>query len=166
MRFSYAIIETKLGWVGILGSIDGLCQIVLPQISPQEVLCILGERLLGASYDISLYGDLANRLNRYFEGEAVAFTDHLDLKNATPFQFAVWQIVRSIPYGQTRSYGWVARQMEIPHGARAVGQALAKNPLPVVVPCHRIISSRGELGGFSYGMAMKRRLLQIEDAGL
>jgi len=166
MGLSYAIIEIKMGWVGILGSKDGLRQIVLPQISPQEVLSILGESLLGSNYDISFYGDLPNRLNRYFEGYAVAFTDHLDLKNATPFQFAVWQIVRSIPYGQTRSYGWVARQMEIPQGARAVGQALAKNPLPIVVPCHRVISSRGELGGFSYGMAMKRRLLQIEDASI
>jgi len=164
MRLSYTLIEINMGWVGILGSIDGLRQIVLPQISSQAVLSILGKRLLGASYDISLFGDLPDRLSRYFEGEAVAFTDHLDLNNATPFQFAVWQIVRSIPYGQTRSYGWVARQMGIPRGARAVGQALARNPLPVVVPCHRVISSRGELSGFSYGLAMKRRLLQIEDA--
>lgn len=164
MKLSYALIETGMGWLGILGSATGLSHIVLPQVSPQAVLSIFGERLLGAISDISPFNDLPYRLNKYFDGEVVAFTDHLDLADATPFQYTVWQLVRSIPYGQTKSYGSIARQIGMPRGARAIGQALAKNPLPIVVPCHRVIGSGVELGGFSYGLEMKRRLLQMEAA--
>ena len=162
MKSSYAIIETGMGWVGILGSAAGLRRIVLPQASPQAVLSAFGERLLEAISDTSLFGDLPQRLIGYFNGEAVAFPDPLDLANATPFQCAVWQVVRSIPYGQTESYAWVAQQTGKPRGARAVGQALARNPLPIVVPCHRVTGTRGEPGGFSSGLEMKQRLLQME----
>lgn len=164
MKLTYALIETRMGWLGILCSTAGLRQIILPQSSVQAVLSVFGQRLLGATLDISFFGDLPYRLNKYFDGDVVVFTDHLDLANATPFQYTVWQIVRSIPYGQTKSYVWVARQIGMPRGAQAVGQALAKNPLPIVVPCHRVIGSEGDLGGFSYGLEMKRRLLQMEAA--
>lgn len=166
MKFSYALIETGMGWVGILGSTDGLRQIVLPQASPEAVLSAFGKRLPVATPDISLFGDLPQRLIGYFNGEAAAFPDRLDIADATPFRRAVWQMTRTIPCGQTRSYAWVAQQIGIPWGTRAVGQALAKNPLPVVVPCHRVIGTRGEPGGFSYGVEMKQRLLQMEAASL
>ena len=155
-----------MGWLGVLGSTAGLRHIILPQTSPQAVLSAFGERLLGATPDISPFCDLPHRLIRYFKGEVVTFLDQMDLADATPFQYAVWQMTRSIPYGQTRSYAWVAQQIGIPGGAQAVGQALAKNPLPIVVPCHRVIGARGELGGFRYGLEMKRYLLQMEAASL
>ncbi|HJX69572.1 MAG TPA: methylated-DNA--[protein]-cysteine S-methyltransferase [Dehalococcoidia bacterium] len=164
MKLSYALVETRMGWLRVLGSTAGLCRIVLPQASPQAVLSAFGERWLGATSDASPFGDLPQRLMGYFDGEVVAFPDQLDLANATPFQRAVWQMTRSIPYGQTRSYAWVAQQIGIPRGARAVGQALARNPLPLVVPCHRVIGTGGELGGFRYGSEMKRYLLQRETA--
>ena len=166
MKSSYAIIETKMGWLGILGSKAGLRQIVLPQDSSQAVLSTFGKRLHGAASDISPFGDLPQRLIEYFDGKVVAFPDRLDLADATPFQGVVWQFVRSIPYGQTKSYAWIAQQIGTPRGTRAVGQALAKNPLPIVVPCHRVISARGGLGGFNYGSEMKRRLLQMEAVGV
>jgi methylated-DNA-[protein]-cysteine S-methyltransferase len=164
MKLRYALVETRVGWMGILGSTIGLRHIVLPQVSPRAVLSAFGERLLEAAPDIAPFGDLPQRLTGYFYGEIVAFPDHLDSADATPFQRDVWQMTRSIPYGQTRSYTWVAQQIGIPRGARAVGRALAKNPLPIVVPCHRVIGAGGELGGFRYGLEMKRRLLQMEAA--
>ena len=166
MNFSYAVIETGMGWVGILGSEDGLRQIVLSQASPQAVIYTFDEHLEGATNDISLFGDLPKRLIAYFNGEVVTFPDHLDLADATPFQCSVWQIVRSIPYGQTESYARVAQQIGKPQGVRAVGQALARNPLPIVVPCHRVIGAGGEIGGFSYGSEMKQQLRQMETVGI
>ena len=107
MKFSYAHFETGMGWMGVLGSTAGLRQIVLPQASPQEVLSAFGERLHGAVSEIAPFGDLPKRLTRYLDGEVVAISDRLDLADATPFQCVVWQFVRSISYGQTKSYAWV-----------------------------------------------------------
>ena len=161
MKLSYALIETKLGWLGVLGSTAGLLHIVPPQNSPQAVLATFGQPLARANPDISLFGDLPHRLKQYIDGEAVTFPDPLDLAGATPFQSAVWQMTRSIPYGETRSYTWLARQIGIPGGARSVGQALAKNPLPIVVPCHRVIGIRRKLR-CSRSLEMRRQLLEIE----
>ena len=161
MELSYAVIETRLGWLGVLGSMVGLLHIVPPQASPEAVISILGEPLAGAHPDISFFGNLMDRLKRYLEGEVVTFPDPLDLAGATPFQSTVWQMTRSIPYGETRSYAWLARQIGMPGGARSVGQALAKNPLPIVVPCHRVIGIKGELRD-SKSLEIRRRLLEIE----
>jgi methylated-DNA-[protein]-cysteine S-methyltransferase len=76
----------------------------------------------------------------------------------------VWEITRLIPYGETRSYAWVAEQIGQPRAVRAVGQALGKNPLPIIIPCHRVITSNGKLGGFGGGLEMKKRLLSLEAA--
>ena len=80
----------------------------------------------------------------------------------TPFQLRVYAVVRRIPRGQVRSYSWVAAQLGNPHLARAVGQALHRNPWPIRVPCHRVICSDGSLGGYAWGAAKKRRLLARE----
>ena len=102
------------------------------------------------------------RLKDYFNGNRVDFPDKLNLSGATPFQREVWQAARRIPYGETRSYAWVAGQMRKPEAARAVGQALGRNLLPVIIPCHRVIASNGGAGGFSGGLEMKRFLLNLE----
>ena len=159
-QVSYAIIDTKLGWIGVVGSEVGLCRLTWPQASPEAVAGLLC--LEGATADASIFGDLPERLRRYFRGERVLFPDKLDLRNATPFKRAVWGLTRSIPYGETRSYIWVAGELGNPKAARAVGQALARNPLPIVVPCHRVIRSDGGLGGFGGGLEMKKRLLDME----
>ncbi len=102
------------------------------------------------------------RLRAYFTGRKVEFPDTLDLSVATDFQREVWDATRLIPYGETRSYTWVAEQIKKPRAVRAVGQALGRNPLPVIVPCHRVLTSNGGLGGFSGGLEMKRFLLRLE----
>ncbi|HJM36537.1 MAG: hypothetical protein CL877_04645 [Dehalococcoidales bacterium] len=106
--------------------------------------------------------DLIKRLNPCFSGVQVAFPDELDLGTATLFQRRVWETTQLIPYGETRSYRWVAEHMGQPTAARAVGQALAKNPLPIIIPCHRVVTNNGKLGGFSGGPKMKRYLLRLE----
>lgn len=154
-----------MGWLGILKSPTGLRHLILPQSSPGKALSLLGKGMHHAEHDITSFGDLPDRLVEYFKGEMMTFPDLIDLEGATPFQQAVWQVTRSIPYGQTRSYSWIARQIGIPGGARAVGQALNRNPLPVIVPCHRVVGATGGRPiGFSYGLEMQRRMLQIETA--
>lgn len=84
------------------------------------------------------------------------------LKGATPFQKKVWKVLQTIPYGETRTYKWVAQKIGKPRAVRAVGQACGANPLPLIIPCHRVVASGGKLGGFSLGVAMKKRLLKLE----
>lgn len=148
--------------MGLVGSTAGLRRIVLPQPSPEDVLPLLLRGLPGAIPDPSPFGDLPQRLRRYLKGEPIPFDDELDLADATPFRSVVWQATRSIPYGETQSYGWIAQQIGKPKAFRAVGQALAKNPFPILVPCHRVVSKDGSLRGFGGGLEVRRRLLDLE----
>jgi O-6-methylguanine DNA methyltransferase len=162
MRF--CIVNTALGWLGLVLSPAGLRAATLPRGDRDAAL---GEVLaLGAREEArdGEPGDLPQRLRRYARGEAVAFPDALDFSAATAFQRDVWQAMRDIPYGQTRSYGWLAARVGKPHAARAVGQASAANPWPIIVPCHRVVSSNGRLGGYGGGLDMKERLLRLEGA--
>lgn len=160
---SYYIFETCLGWMAVVGSSMGVQRVILPHDSKFAIL----EQIAGNSHSLCDNGypefcRLAEDIRRYFRGEKVVFHYKLDMRTATGFQRRVWFVVRSIPYGQTRSYLWVAKACGLPGGARAVGQAIAMNPLPIIVPCHRVINSNGSLGGFSGGVELKRKLLEIE----
>jgi len=159
-KLTYITFSTNMGWVGILGSQKGLLSVTLPQSSAQEALELLG--LKNATRSSHRFEDLMERLKAYFSGHRAAFPDKLDLSLATPFQREVWQVTKLIPYGETRSYRWLVEQMGKPKAVRAVGQALAKNRLPIIIPCHRVVKSDGELGGYSGGVEMKRRLFQLE----
>ena len=162
-ELKYTTFNTAIGWVGILGSATkGLLRTTLPQRSVQEACQLLGYNVEYATWSPHLFEDLVGRLTAYFEGQRVAFPDKLDLSGATPFQREVWEKTRLIPYGETRSYSWVAKQIGKPKAARPVGQALAKNPLPIIVPCHRVVAGDGKLGGFSDGVEMKSYLLSLE----
>ena len=158
----YITFNTSMGWVGILGSAKGLLRTTLPQRSAQEALRLLGDRVNYATQALHLYEDLMERLLSYFAGHKVTFPDKLDLSGTTPFQRQVWEITRLIPYGETRSYAWVAEQIKKVRAVQAVGQALARNPLPIIVPCHRVVTNNGKLGGYSGGLEMKRYLLWLE----
>lgn len=103
---------------------------------------------------------LINVIEAYLKGDNLQIDLPWDI-NATPFMNKVWKSVCKIPYGETRSYKDIAFMVGTPKGARAVGQALSKNPLLIIIPCHRVISSKG-LGGFSAGIDVKRHLLNLE----
>lgn len=103
----------------------------------------------------------AREIGEYFEGERRVFTVPTAAAG-TPFQQAVWNALKKIPYGETRSYGEIARQIGHPRASRAVGQANNRNPLPIVVPCHRVIGASGALTGYAGGLDIKVRLLELE----
>ncbi len=161
-ELKYVTFNTDMGWVGILASAKGLLGTTLPQPSAQEAHQLLGDSVNRATLAAHPFADLVERLKVYFSGHRATFPDELDLSQATPFQGEVWEMTRLIPYGETRSYLWVAEQIKRPGAVRAVGQALSRNPLPVIVPCHRVVASDGKLGGFSGGVEMKRYLLWLE----
>lgn len=102
-------------------------------------------------------------LDAYFAGQLRRFTVPIDLRG-THFQRLVWEILRGIPYGETRSYGQVARAAGRPNGPRAVGQAVGSNPISIIVPCHRVIGSNRGLTGYGGGLPRKRALLELEKA--
>ena len=161
-KLSYITFNTDIGWIGILSSAKGLLGTTSPQRSAQEACQLLGDSVSYAIWSPRLFKDLMEHLKVYFSGHRTSFPDKLDLSRATHFQREVWEITRLIPYGETRSYAWVAEQIKKPRAVRAVGQALGKNPLPIIVPCHRVVASDGKLGGFSGGVEMKRYLLSLE----
>ncbi|HEY1831147.1 MAG TPA: methylated-DNA--[protein]-cysteine S-methyltransferase [Acidimicrobiales bacterium] len=104
--------------------------------------------------------ETANQLEEYFAGERTEFDVPMEL-DGTPFQQDVWQELTRIPYGETISYGELARRVGRPNGPRAVGQANGRNPIPIIVPCHRVLASNG-IGGYGGGLPMKRSLLAVE----
>lgn len=173
MKAQEAIVEITLGlcwtlwgWVGMAFSSYGLVGTTLPSPTPQEATAPLLRKWPGAQEGLHpQLLPLQEKLQRYFRGELVNFrSEILDVHQGTDFQVRVWDVVRSIPYGQVRSYGWVAARVGSPQAARAVGRVMATNPFPIVVPCHRVVGSNGQLVGFGGGLDMKRRLLELEAA--
>lgn len=162
-KFHFYLVDTAAGWVGVVGSPDGIRGIVLPQASI-EVVCQVVMRKYGiVQVDSSTYfGTLPQRLKSYFDGNYTEFHDELDLSNATDFQRSIWEKTRTIPYGETRSYSWVACEAGYQKASRAAGNALGYNPFPIIVPCHRVIRDDGSIGGFTQGIEVKEYLLQLE----
>jgi methylated-DNA-[protein]-cysteine S-methyltransferase len=105
---------------------------------------------------------LKRELAEYFRNERREFSCRVEFLEGTVFEKKVWNALKEIPYGETRSYKWLAERLGMPKAARAVGNALAKNPIPIIFPCHRIIESGGALGGYTPGTDIKLRLLGIE----
>lgn len=105
--------------------------------------------------------EVVRQIEDFLSGERESFDLPLDLRG-TPFQLAVWRELLRIPYGEVRSYGEVARAIGRPRAVRAVGAANGANPLPLLVPCHRVVASGGRLGGYGGGLELKRRLLALE----
>ena len=158
----YCVFGTLQGWMGVLASETGLRRCTLPRRSADDAAKELGAAVQQATQSQGPFEDLIARFKTYFQAERVEFPDRLDLSKATVFQRQVWEAARTIPWGETRSYQWVASHIGKPRAARAVGQALGQNPLPLIVPCHRVLTTDGKLGGFTGGLDMKRLLLKTE----
>ncbi len=164
------IFETPMGWVGIASSERGLCAAVLPRPTEAEAWEALVDAV-GAEPELSpdepFLSKVASRLVRFYAGEAADFDDiPLDDSIGTEFQRRVWNVVRRIPRGETMTYGEVAGLAGRPGAARAVGQAMSRNPWPPIVPCHRVVGSGGKLVGFGGGLALKEKMLKLEGASL
>lgn len=162
MNKSYYIFKTEHGWIGIAGSNEGICRTTFPEKSYTHAFHALDldENFQKRSSD--RFTDLIISFENYYRGLPVEFKIKLDLCGLTDFQKSVYQITKTIPYGETRSYGWIAERIGNPKASRAVGQALGRNPMPIVIPCHRVLTTRGGLGGFRGGLALKKYLLKLE----
>jgi methylated-DNA-[protein]-cysteine S-methyltransferase len=159
------LFNTVKGYMGLLGSERGLKRVILPLQKPQDVINIASvDHIFSCDNNSTCLGDLPMRMVLYFEGKKVVFNDSIDIENVTEYQKKIWNTARQIPYGTTVSYGQLAQMAGNYKSARAAGNALARNPIPIVVPCHRVIGSNNKLGGFGGGLEMKRFLLELESS--
>jgi len=172
-RFSVAVFSTDFGWFGLWGNADGLAGLAIGHASRESARRSLLERLAaempGAEWAESDWNpDLRRRLQDYTLGSPDDFRDVcVLLPKLTAFQRAVIDATRQIPCGETRSYAELAAEAGRPGAARAVGNVMASNRVPIVIPCHRVVASGGKWGGFSapQGVDLKRRMLDVEAAG-
>lgn len=166
MNLYYDIFEVDLGWIGVLASDKGLKRITLPQTSVEASDFLFGREVERAIHHPGYFENLKRKLILYFQGVSVSFhNEAIDVEDASPFSQSAWQACRSIPRGNTGTYRWIAVQMGKPKAARAVGQSMARNPLPIIIPCHRVIASDGSLRGFGGGLSqigMKKKLIDME----
>ena len=155
--------------MGIGASEHGVYSIVLPRPSRQAVYeqwptshSERAEQTRQNSVEAKLVRKVQIQLMAFLANQRRELDFPLDLSCGTPFQRQVWRAILRIPYGRVRSYRWVADRIGGSHYARAVGNALGANPVPIIVPCHRIVTSDGSLGGFTGGLPIKRKLLALE----
>lgn len=163
-RVTACVFRTPWGWMGMSETTKGINAVVLPKASRQTVLSELGfpsvERLEGRTSP--RLREAQTQLLGYLAGTRRSFDLPLDLSRGTSFQQKVWRTLRRISYGRLRSYQWVAARVGGRQYARAVGNAVGANPMPIVIPCHRIVAQDASLGGFSGGLPTKRKLLTLE----
>ena len=158
----YDLFLTRLGWVGALASGRGLRRLTL-RPEPHEALEELGPEVARASQAPEALEEVHHRVEAYCDGEGTSLEDiALDVGDAPPFFKAAWEACRSIPPGETRSYAWLAAEAGRPGAYRAAGQAMARNRLAIVIPCHRVIGSDGGLQGYGGGVKVKAWLLEME----
>jgi methylated-DNA-[protein]-cysteine S-methyltransferase len=163
-------LETPLGPVDLAFSAAGLHELAFAgkNDSAPEASAVSGDETKppGSETLKKWHSQIVQALEDYFAGKTMAFENlPLDLKGG-PFHLRVWEELQKIPPGETVSYGELARRLGNPRASRAVGQACGANPIPLIVPCHRVIASNGSLGGFSAGLERKRWLLAHEQANL
>lgn len=155
------------GWTALVAVGDkGIVKLSIASSQPKflaELARLFPEQTWKRDDSAPLVAAVSRQLAEYFAGERREF-DLLLGARGTPFQKRVWNALRRIPYGETRSYGDVARAAGSPKGARAVGMANHDNPIAIVVPCHRVIAADGSLGGYACGLDFKRKLLDLEAA--
>ncbi len=155
MKLSHAVLETPIGPLTLLATPHALREVRFPNGRP------LGPSDGLAEPDQPVLAQAARELAEYFTGDRLDFDVPLD-PQGSPFQLAAWRGLREIPYGETMSYAEQARRLGHPGKARAIGAANASNPLPVIVPCHRVVGSDGSLTGFGGGLERKAWLLHHE----
>ena len=157
MTYFYKAMKSPVGQLKLVASDNGLAAILWENDSPRRV------RLAPVSEDRNhpVLLETERQLNDYFSGKRKSFSLKLDFKG-TEFQKKVWAALLTIPFGETRSYGQIARQIKSPKAVRAVGAANGKNPISIIAPCHRVIGSTGKLTGFAGGLEVKARLLALE----
>jgi methylated-DNA-[protein]-cysteine S-methyltransferase len=157
MSLVYKMIESPIGKLKLVASDKGLVAILWENDRPRRVR--LSELVEDARHPVLV--ETERQLGEYFAGRRKAFSVALDMRG-TRFQRDVWEALLAIPFGETRSYGQLAKQLGNPRATRAVGAANGRNPISIIVPCHRVIGSSGKLTGFAGGLDTKVHLLSLE----
>ena len=147
--------KSPIGWMDIIAEENRILRVSFSETPP------LSEARVWPN--LPVLARTVELLDRYFNGQPINFAEILvELIYFTDFQQHVWKIIQQIPYGEVRTYQWIANQMGRPKSARAVGNATGANPVPILIPCHRVIGSNGRLGGYGGGIEKKCQLLALE----
>jgi AraC family transcriptional regulator of adaptative response/methylated-DNA-[protein]-cysteine methyltransferase len=167
-EIAYAIVDSALGRLLLAGTERGICFAAMGEADRTLVAELRGDypratiRVADPNRrDDSRIGRWADALAEYIAGRSKMPAPPMDIRG-TPFQFAVWDQLRVIPVGETRSYSEIARRIGRPRAIRAVGTANGANPVSIIIPCHRAIRASGHLGGYRWGLERKRKLLEME----
>lgn len=162
---TYRVVDSPVGSLLIAGTQTGLVRVAFNRQDHERVLselaAVVGSRIL---LDPHGFADVVDQLEEYFEGSRTDFSVPVDLRLAQGFRLSVLTALQQIRYGQTNTYAQIAATAGSPRAVRAVGTACAKNPLPIIIPCHRVLRSDGTTGGYAGGPEAKRRLLTMEGA--
>ena len=158
MSFAYKIIDSPVGKLKLVASDKGLAGVLWQRENTRPVP--LSEAVEDKQHPVLV--ETERQLGEYFAGKRKTFSIALDLRG-TQFQKDVWEALLAIPFGETRSYGELAKRLGNPRATRAVGAANGRNPISIIVPCHRVIGSSGKLTGFGGGLETKAHLLSLED---
>jgi len=162
---TYSLFPTSIGWCGVLTAQRGLLRLYVGYAKRSQLLKHIAGGVGSRMKKVPATGMVIDKIKRYCSGENVSFAGcTMDWSSLSPFRQKVLMAALKIPYGSVETYGSLARKIGCPRGSRAVGNALAKNPFPLLIPCHRIIRGDGKPGGFSAGggVALKNTLLQLE----
>lgn len=160
MTLSYKTIDSPVGKLKLVASDKGLVAVLWEKEKPNRVR--LGEVEKRGSHPVLINAE--RQIAEYFARKRRSFSVPIDMRG-TLFQRQVWEALLAIPFGSTKSYGDLAKQVGRPQAARAVGAASGKNPISIIVPCHRLVGSTGNLTGFAGGLDAKARLLELEGRG-
>jgi methylated-DNA-[protein]-cysteine S-methyltransferase len=160
----YALVRTSAGWGGLVEREGRVLGVVLPGRSSMDARARIARDWPEAEHERRILPKLQAAIRDYFSGKYVRFDADTDLSDLPIFSRKVLKACQQIPYGRTSTYGELARQVGKPGAARAVGQALGRNPIPLIIPCHRVLRSDGEVGGFSSpaGPRQKAEMLRLE----
>ncbi|MEN8127150.1 MAG: methylated-DNA--[protein]-cysteine S-methyltransferase [Planctomycetota bacterium] len=161
----YNIFRTQWGWFGLLGNEQGVIRTCLPVANKEAVQGRLLSGFPDAEQSTTAFSILKKRILAYYEGSAEDFRDvAVCLEDRSEFQQKILSILRTVSYAETVSYRQLAQLAGNPKAARAIGSVMAQNPLPLIIPCHRVIKSDGTIGQFSApgGTNAKKRMLQLE----
>jgi O-6-methylguanine DNA methyltransferase len=157
--------ESRIGKIYVASSERGVCKISVPNETHRDFFSWLGRHFSPDAVvdNRSKNREIIDQLNRYFNGKLVKFTCPIDLIG-TEFQLRVWKELTKISYGSTATYKQIARRISMPDASQAVGRANGSNPLPIIIPCHRVLGAKGALVGHSCGIKTKEFLLRLEGA--
>ena len=161
---AYDLAETPIGTLLVAASDRGLCRISFdpePEREAEALARLFGARVLRVARPVD---PVRRQLDEYFAGQRSAFELDVDLRPVAPFTREVLERLAKVPHGEVTTYGELARAAGRPRAARAVGTVMNRNPIPIVLPCHRVIGANGALVGYGGGLDRKRKLLSLEGA--